>query len=402
MTYHSQAGQDKFILNVLKKKRNGTFLELGAHDPININNTYTLEKDFGWKGIMVEYDEKYLDGYKQHRENSVHVISDATKIDYKKLFEDNEMPENVDYLQIDLEANNGSTMETLEKLDNEIFDKHKFAVVTFEHDYYCAGDYKSTREKSREVFNKRGYVPVFEDIHECEPSIVFEDWYVHPDLVDMDYVNDLKMNNARKYIKNTMTGKSIDWRSICYEDDIKITYSIQVHDESNELFTLLNFLVKAIDHIDNIHVVVDKTEKIRDVLNHFSENITVFERESDFSPTNHKEIATGDYVFVMYADEIPQETLIKSIKRVITTTESEIVFVPRVNICPNVTQEYLHNSEKFQMNHLGWLNWPDYQSRICKIDNTVNHSEDDKTELRTIGVKDSPLLALWRYTPLKN
>lgn len=409
--YHSQASQDKFILNVLKKKRDGTFLELGGHHPININNTYILEKEFGWKGIMVEYDEKYLDGYKEHRENSVHIISDATKIDYKKLFEDNEMPRNVDYLQVDLEANNGSTMKTLEKLDAEIFDKHTFAVVTFEHDYYCAGEYKSTREKSREIFKKRGYVSVFEDVHEREPSVVFEDWYVHPDLVDMDYIKNLKDKNAHKYIKNTMTGKSIDWRSICYEDDTKITYSIQVRDEVRELSTLLDFLIKTIDYVDNIHVVVDtthKNEKVQKVLDNFSKNITVFERAFDTSHENsvyHKEVATGDYVFALEADEIPQETLVKSIKRVITTTESEIVLVPRVNICPNVTQEYLHNSEKFKMNQLGWLNWPDYQSRIYKRDDHITWSEDDLKlhgSDKVTGMKDSPLLALWRYTPLKN
>ena len=81
--YHSQALQDKFILNVLKKKRDGTFLELGGHHPININNTYILEKEFGWKGIMVEYDEKYLDGYKEHRENSVHIICLVTWIIFR-------------------------------------------------------------------------------------------------------------------------------------------------------------------------------------------------------------------------------------------------------------------------------------------------------------------------------
>jgi hypothetical protein len=410
--YHSQASQDKFILNVLKKKRDGTFLELGGHHPININNTYILEKEFGWKGIMVEYDEKYLDGYKEHRENSVHIISDATKIDYKKLFEDNEMPRNVDYLQVDLEANNGSTMETLEKLDAEIFDKHTFAVVTFEHDYYCAGEYKSTREKSREIFKKRGYVSVFEDVHEREPSVVFEDWYVHPDLVDMDYIKNLKDKNAHKYIKNTMTGKSIDWRSICYEDDIKITYSIQVRDEAKKLSTLLDFLIKTIDYVDNIHVVVDtthKNEKVQKVLDKFSKNITVFERVFDTSHENsvyHKEVATGDYVFALEADEIPQETLVKSVKSVISAQGSEIIFVPRVNIFPNMTQEYIHNTDGFEMNHVGWFNWPDYQSRIYKRDDHITWSEDDDSKLhgsdKVTGMKDSPLLALWRCTSLKN
>lgn len=105
--YHGQALQDKFVLNVLKKKKNGTFLELGANHPIDINNTFTLEKDFGWNGIMIEFDEKHLKDYEEHRKDSVHVIADATKIEYKKLLVENNMPKNIDYLQIDLDAGNG-------------------------------------------------------------------------------------------------------------------------------------------------------------------------------------------------------------------------------------------------------------------------------------------------------
>ena len=42
--FYSQACQDKFIVNVLKGKRDGFFLEIGGGDPIITNNTYTLEK----------------------------------------------------------------------------------------------------------------------------------------------------------------------------------------------------------------------------------------------------------------------------------------------------------------------------------------------------------------------
>ena len=36
--FYSQACQDKFIVNVLKEKRDGFFLEIGSNDPIVINN----------------------------------------------------------------------------------------------------------------------------------------------------------------------------------------------------------------------------------------------------------------------------------------------------------------------------------------------------------------------------
>ena len=212
--YFSQACQDKFILNVLKEKKNGFFLEIGSNHPIDINNTYTLEKNYNWKGIMVEYNSYFLDLYKEHRLNSIHIINDATKIDYKHILEINNMPIEMDYLQIDLDVNNRSTLDTLEILDNDIFDKYKFATVTFEHDIYT-GNYFNTREKSREIFNKRGYVCVFKDIH-IQPSIVFEDWYVHPDLVNMEYINNLINNNITNYVANSITEKSISCENINY------------------------------------------------------------------------------------------------------------------------------------------------------------------------------------------
>ena len=135
-TYNGQAEQDKFVLHVLQHKQNGYFLEIGSNNPITINNTYLLENKYNWKGIMVEYNSSFLPLYKEHRSNSIHVINDATRIDYKTLLDSNNVPSSVDYLQIDLEVNNGSTLKTLEKLNNEVFDTYQFATVTFEHDIY--------------------------------------------------------------------------------------------------------------------------------------------------------------------------------------------------------------------------------------------------------------------------
>lgn len=212
--YLGQANQDKFVLNVLKEKSFGYYLEIGSNHPININNTYLLETKYNWKGIMVEYNASYLPLYQEYRRNSIHIINDATEVDYKTVFETNNMPIQFDYLQIDLDVDNGSTLRTLQKLDNEIFDTYKFATVTFEHDRYHSND-SNTRETSREIFEKRGYIRVFGDINnEGNP---YEDWYVHPDLVDMTYVNTLIENNKNKYTSHFLTGTTINWCDIQYE-----------------------------------------------------------------------------------------------------------------------------------------------------------------------------------------
>ena len=61
--YLGQANQDKFVLNVLKEKSFGYYLEIGSNHPININNTYLLETKYNRKGIMVEYNASYLPLY---------------------------------------------------------------------------------------------------------------------------------------------------------------------------------------------------------------------------------------------------------------------------------------------------------------------------------------------------
>lgn len=218
--FNGQAEQDKFVLNILKYRQSGYFLEIGSSHPININNTYILEKAYNWKGIMVDDSIEWLENYKIYRPNSIYVIHDATNIDYINLFQDINAPLNIDYLQIDLESTNGSTLKTLENLDNKVMDTYKFAVVTFKHD--CKAELchlpivQMTRTKSREIFKKRGYICVFEDIHNISPESVYEDWYVHPELVDIEYIANLKEKNMNKYVANSITGKSINWQSINY------------------------------------------------------------------------------------------------------------------------------------------------------------------------------------------
>ena len=44
-----------------------------------------------------------------------------------------------------------------------------------------------TRLESRDIFSKRGYLCVFEDVN--NQGNPYEDLYVHRDLVDLNYVN---------------------------------------------------------------------------------------------------------------------------------------------------------------------------------------------------------------------
>jgi len=196
MSYNGQVAQDLYVLKCTNYKHNGTFLEIGSNHPININNTYILENKYKWKGIMIEYDSRFEELYKIHRPFSKYLISDATLIDYKTEFTNFNMPTNIDYLQIDLEVSNNTTLSTLKLLDKNIFDNYKFATITFEHDIY-AGNYFNTRLESREIFKRRGYKLVFPDV--MNAGNPFEDWYVHPDLVNMNYINSIKSDISLEY-----------------------------------------------------------------------------------------------------------------------------------------------------------------------------------------------------------
>jgi hypothetical protein len=146
---------------------------------------------------MVEYLQEYENSYKIHRPNSVYYINDARKISYLDILEKNDFPINIDYLQVDLDVDNKSTLDTLLLLNETIFDKYKFATVTFEHDIYC-GNYFDTQKISREILQSRGYVLVFPNVSVFWDGSYkpYEDWYIHPDLVDMNLINKIKTTNS--------------------------------------------------------------------------------------------------------------------------------------------------------------------------------------------------------------
>ena len=190
----SQASQDLFVIFMTKGKKNGFFLEIGAWEPEVNNNTFLLEKNYQWSGLMVEYLPYFGPVYQAYRPNSKYIIQNAIHVNYVEQMKD--FPKNLDYLQIDLDVNNRSTLDTLEKLNSTVFNEYKFATVTFEHDIYT-GDYFDTRKVSRDIFSSRGYILLFSNVkvfwmEQWEP---FEDWYVHPDLIDTDLIQQVKQDS---------------------------------------------------------------------------------------------------------------------------------------------------------------------------------------------------------------
>ena len=54
MDYRGNSGQEKFVLDLLKNKTNGYYVELGAFHSKDGSNTYYLENDYNWNGVSFE------------------------------------------------------------------------------------------------------------------------------------------------------------------------------------------------------------------------------------------------------------------------------------------------------------------------------------------------------------
>ena len=153
---------------------------------------------------------------------------------------------------------------------------------------------------------------------------------------------------------------------------MKISYGITVHNEAEELQTLLEVLNKNIDKEDEIVVCVDgDDEKVEAVLGEFlsEHKAIVYKRklEKDFSAQKNSVIekSSGDYIFHIDADEYPNEILIQQLKEILTINDVDLIWIPRVNTIDGMTQEDIQKWG-WRVTEKGWVNYPDYQARVFR------------------------------------
>jgi glycosyltransferase involved in cell wall biosynthesis len=152
-----------------------------------------------------------------------------------------------------------------------------------------------------------------------------------------------------------------------------IAYCITVCNEAKEIKALLDTLLPLIGRNDEVIVLQDVTQKNAEVttlLQHYGNTIKLIEARlnNDFATfKNHFfGVATKDYIFQIDADELPKPTLIKNLKRYIGRKYKYDVFlVPRINIVHGLTQQHIRQWN-WQVNNKGYVNFPDYQTRICR------------------------------------
>tara|TARA_B100000287_G_scaffold72454_2_gene64076 strand:- start:308 stop:961 length:654 start_codon:yes stop_codon:yes gene_type:complete len=162
---------------------------------------------------------------------------------------------------------------------------------------------------------------------------------------------------------------------------MKISYGITVHNESEELNKLLEILVHKTQAEDEIVIVQDGDDKkVEEVISSWmsqyldAKGIYWWTRKLDGNFADQKnyviEQSTGDYIFHIDADEYPHETLIEQLPEILTINDVDLVWIPRVNTIDGMTEQDVMKWG-WRVSEQGWVNYPDYQSRVFRRDENI-------------------------------
>jgi FkbM family methyltransferase len=203
----SQLFQDLFVTFCKRGKRGGFFVEFGATNGVTLSNSYLLEKEYGWKGILAEPAKDWHVDLKKNRRAIIDTrcvwkktgerlqfketeygelstllefqdkdsnrggrqagkIYEVETITLNDLLELHKAPTHMDFLSIDTE---GSELDILTAFN---FLKYRFDIMCVEHNY------TEDRPKLRALLESKGYVNVF------SPITQYDDWYLHNSMIE--------------------------------------------------------------------------------------------------------------------------------------------------------------------------------------------------------------------------
>jgi len=108
-----------------------------------------------WTGINIDRREELKSSWMRKRRNSTLIIEDALELDFLKTFKENNLPQVIDYLSIDLETPK-ATLEVFKRIP---LDKYSFNIITFEHDGYWRG--REWTDHTRSHITSLGYQLLF-------------------------------------------------------------------------------------------------------------------------------------------------------------------------------------------------------------------------------------------------
>lgn len=159
---------------------------------------------------------------------------------------------------------------------------------------------------------------------------------------------------------------------------IRISYGITVCNEAEELRRLLDLILREKGKRDEVIVLQDVTiedQAVNDIISSYGDKIVLRKAllNKDFSSFKNSliEVATGDYLFQLDADEIPQHTLLHKIKGLLRKKyKYDCFLIPRINRVNGITDNHLEKW-KWMMDTEDRINFPDYQTRLFKLNGKI-------------------------------
>lgn len=157
----------------------------------------------------------------------------------------------------------------------------------------------------------------------------------------------------------------------------RISYGITAHNEHVELDRLLSQLDKGIRDIDEVVIQVDTTvtEEVLNVISKYPAfTLIQFPLNNNFAAfkNNLKDKCTGEWLFQIDADEYLHYSLLENLPELLAANPTtELFLVPRINTVEGLTEEY-KQKWRWHVNENGWVNFPDYQTRILQRSPKIN------------------------------
>lgn len=188
----------RFVIEVIESKRKydakgndydlkGFYLELGVGDFDIGNNSYALEKDYGWDGISMDIGDNFVNKFNDNRLNKC-IKGDATKTNFYDFFKENNIPKRVDYLQIDLHGNHQPGVKAKNEIEKPLkcltslpLNDYRFSVITFDFGNLNHFNNLGIRDAQRQILNSFGYFLLVD--------LFYEDWWVDGEYIEYEVFN---------------------------------------------------------------------------------------------------------------------------------------------------------------------------------------------------------------------
>ena len=164
---------------------------------------------------------------------------------------------------------------------------------------------------------------------------------------------------------------------------MKISYAVSVCNEAAELHRLLTILFENKQEGDEVVVQCDNgntTQEVYQVLQEFSSvystglKVIEYPLNYDFATfkNNIADYCNGEYIFQIDADEYITEKFMEWLPIILSENfHVDLFWVARINTVEGITPEHIQEWG-WRVDEKGWVNFPDYQSRIYRNRKTIN------------------------------